>query len=108
MQQNKGTQGSSVKNIRDEGRTRRKGRTGREVFKRGRRRLREQGIQKESDPERRRMERGVKIEKEGVIPGRIWLVSDSLWGELRCNPLLSMQTWAGFHQIPVVTENHRG
>lgn len=37
------------------------------------------------------------IEEEGVIPGRIWLVSNSLWGELHCNPLLSMQTWAGFH-----------
>lgn len=45
------------------------------------------------------------IEEEGVIPGRIWL---SLWGELHCNPLLSMQTWAGFHQILIVTESHRG
>lgn len=39
---------------------------------------------------------GGKIAKEGVIPVRIWLVLGSLWGELRCNPLLSMQTWAEF------------
>ncbi len=64
--------------------------------------------ERETDPERERTERGGKSEEEGVIPGRIWLVLGSLWGELRCNPLLSMQTWAEFHQIPLVAENHRG
>lgn len=49
-----------------------------------------------------------KSEEKGVIPGRIWLVLGSLWGEVRCNPLLSMHTWAEFHQIPLVAENHRG
>ncbi len=68
---------------------------------------RERGIQRESQTQRERLEKGGKSE-EDVIPGRIWLVLGSLWGELCCNPLLSMQTWAEFHQIPLVAENHRG
>lgn len=68
----------------------------------------ERGIQKDSGPDSECMESGGNSVKDGVIPGRIWLLSDSLWGELRCNPLLSMQTWAGFHKIPLVTENHKG
>lgn len=52
MQKNKETPRSSVKNIRDEERGRRKRRTGSEAMKRGGRRLREQGIQAESNPER--------------------------------------------------------
>lgn len=52
MQKNKETPRSSVKNIRDEERGRRKRRTGSEVMKSGRRRLRERGIQEESNPER--------------------------------------------------------
>lgn len=46
--------------------------------------------ERETDPERECMKRRGKSEEEGVIPGRIWLVLGSLWGELHCNPLLSM------------------
>lgn len=100
----KRAQRSSVKKIRNGGRTRSKRWTGR--FSSRRRWTGDS--ERVSPPEREHMQRGGKTKKEGVIPGRIWLVLGSLRGELRCNPLLSMQTWAEFHQIPLVAKKNTG
>lgn len=64
--------------------------------------------ERKTDPEMKCVKRGGKSREEGVILGRIWLVLGSLRGELHCNPLLSMQTWAEFHKIPQVAANHWG
>lgn len=65
------------------------------------------GLEKKTDTQREGKRRSGKS-VEGVNPGRISLVLGSLWGELCCNPLLSMQTWAEFNQILLVAGNHRG